>query len=245
MTCIAIIGGGIAGVSAAAELAPHASCTLFEAEPALGYHASGRSAAMFEEHYGNAIVRALNTASKPRHIEADVLSPRGLMMIALEGEEDAFERDCAEMNMQPIPLAAAHNRVPILHENIILAAIHESASDLDTDKLLQGCARKARGAGADFRMGDRISIEKAKAGWIVTTKSTKTTFDIIVNAAGAWADGIAESAGVELIGLTPLRRSVARLPAPGGHDVRNWPMLFGPGEDWWAKPDAGGWIVSP
>ena len=22
-------------------------------------------------------------------------------------------------------------------------------------------------------------------------------------------------------------------------------MLFGPGEDWYAKPDAGGWIVSP
>jgi D-arginine dehydrogenase len=38
---------------------------------------------------------------------------------------------------------------------------------------------------------------------------------------------------------------MARIPAPGGHDVSGWPMLFGPGEDWYAKPDAGALIVSP
>jgi glycine/D-amino acid oxidase-like deaminating enzyme len=38
---------------------------------------------------------------------------------------------------------------------------------------------------------------------------------------------------------------MARIPAPGGHDVSNWPMLFGPGETWYAKPDAGALIVSP
>jgi len=38
---------------------------------------------------------------------------------------------------------------------------------------------------------------------------------------------------------------MARIPAPGGLDVAGWPLLFGPGESWYAKPDAGGWIVSP
>jgi glycine/D-amino acid oxidase-like deaminating enzyme len=38
---------------------------------------------------------------------------------------------------------------------------------------------------------------------------------------------------------------MARIPAPGGHDVSRWPMMFGPGEDWYAKPDAGALIVSP
>ena len=38
---------------------------------------------------------------------------------------------------------------------------------------------------------------------------------------------------------------MARIPAPGGHDVSKWPMMFGPGEDWYAKPDAGALIVSP
>jgi glycine/D-amino acid oxidase-like deaminating enzyme len=52
-------------------------------------------------------------------------------------------------------------------------------------------------------------------------------------------------AGVAPKGLTPLRRSMARIPAPGGHDVSGWPMIFGPGETWYAKPDAGALIVSP
>jgi glycine/D-amino acid oxidase-like deaminating enzyme len=38
---------------------------------------------------------------------------------------------------------------------------------------------------------------------------------------------------------------MARMPAPGGHDVSGWPMLFGVGESWYAKPDAGAWLVSP
>ena len=63
MTDIAIIGGGIAGISAAARLSHHASVTLFEGEDRLGYHASGRSAAAFVEDYGNSVVRSLNSAS--------------------------------------------------------------------------------------------------------------------------------------------------------------------------------------
>jgi len=42
-----------------------------------------------------------------------------------------------------------------------------------------------------------------------------------------------------------LRRSVARIPAPGGMDVSGWPMLLGAGETWYAKADAGQLIVSP
>jgi glycine/D-amino acid oxidase-like deaminating enzyme len=68
---------------------------------------------------------------------------------------------------------------------------------------------------------------------------------MIVNAAGPWVDEVAAMAGVRPLGFTPLRRSMARIPAPGGHDVSRWPMIFGPGEDWYAKPDAGALIVSP
>ena len=47
------------------------------------------------------------------------------------------------------------------------------------------------------------------------------------------------------LGIQPFRRSVARLPAPGGHDVSKWPMLLSATETWYAKPDAGKWLVSP
>ncbi|MEM7508853.1 MAG: FAD-dependent oxidoreductase, partial [Pseudomonadota bacterium] len=43
---ILIVGGGIAGISAAARLAPHADVRILEREEAPGYHATGRSAAV-------------------------------------------------------------------------------------------------------------------------------------------------------------------------------------------------------
>ena len=71
MTRILVIGGGIAGISAAARLARHAQVTLLEGEASLAYHASGRSAAMFLRNYGNATIKALNAASAAHHFEAD------------------------------------------------------------------------------------------------------------------------------------------------------------------------------
>ena len=38
---------------------------------------------------------------------------------------------------------------------------------------------------------------------------------------------------------------MARIPAPGGHDISGWPMLMDVHERWYAKPDAGKLIVSP
>lgn len=243
---VAVIGGGIAGVSAAAALSEGAEVVLFEAETALGYHASGRSAAMFEENYGNAAVRALNRASRPLHEAAGVLSPRDLLMVALEDEVAAFEADCAGIGMTEVPLAMARAKVPIIADGIVRAALHEDALDIDTDRLLQGYARSARGHGGRIVTGAEVTaVGRGLDGWRVTAGGESAVFDRVVNAAGAWADRVAAMAGVAPVGLQPYRRSMARLAAPGGHDVRGWPMLFGPGETWYAKPDAGGWIVSP
>ncbi|MBM3613367.1 MAG: FAD-dependent oxidoreductase, partial [Alphaproteobacteria bacterium] len=100
-----IIGGGIAGVSAAAELAPLGRVLLIEAEAQLAYHASGRSAALFEPRYGNAAVVALTAATGP-HLRAvgdgGVLAPRGLMIVARADEAAAFAADVAAMHLHPI-----------------------------------------------------------------------------------------------------------------------------------------------
>ena len=81
--------------------------------------------------------------------------------------------------------------------------------------------------------------------WHVATPKGEFSAKILVNAAGAWVDEVARMAGMVPLGFTPYRRSMARIPAPGGHDVSAWPMLFGLGEAWYAKPDAGALIVSP
>lgn len=244
-----IIGGGIAGVSAAARLAHLGSVTLLEGETALGYHASGRSAAMFEPGYGAPATVALNRASQSYHETANggVLSPRGVLLLAGAGEDAVFEADLETLSFSELPVREACALVPILNPaKVMRAALTEQAWDIDTDLLLQNFAREARGNGARFVTGAAVTaIARTATGWSLTTSAGVFEGRTLVNAAGAWADRIAALAGLPTIGLQPCRRSMARLPAPGGHDVTCWPMLLAAGETWYAKPDAGKWLVSP
>ena len=247
MSDFIIIGGGIAGVSAAARLSALGSVTLLEGEGALGYHASGRSAALFEENYGKPSTIALNAASRQFHIDAHVLSPRGFMLVGTPETAEGFAADQTQMKLDPITLAEAQTKIPILDTaSVDRAAFHADAWDIDTDRLIQTFAKQARANGAQIVTKAQVTgIDRTGTGWDITTKDTTYSARTLINAAGAWVDVIANLAGIAPLGFTPLRRSMARIPAPAGHDVSTWPMLFGPGENWYAKPDAGALIVSP
>lgn len=243
-----IIGGGIAGISAAARLSELGSVIVLEAEDGLAHHASSRSAALYEPRYGAPAVVGLSMASEA-HFRSlpGVLSPRGLLLVAKAEAREAFEADLAAMEFERISVEEARGIVPILNpEMVALAGYAGHAEDVDTDLLVQGFAREARGRGAQVVTKARVTgIAKTDAGWRVTSAAGEFSARVLVNAAGAWVDQVAEMAGVRPLGFTPYRRSMARIPAPGGLDVSRWPMIFGPGEDWYAKPDAGALIVSP
>lgn len=243
-----IIGGGIAGISAAARIAPLGRVLVLEAEEALAHHASGRSAALYEPRYGAPAVVELSMASGDFFRAAgNILSPRGLMLVGREDQRAAFETDLKKMDFTPITVAEARAIVPILNPDVVrMAGYAAHAEDIDTDLLLQGFAREARSHGAEIlTRAQTTGITRTPTGWHVTHAKGEATGRILINAAGAWVDQVAALAGITPLGFTPLRRSMARIPAPSGMDVSKWPMLFGPGEDWYMKPDAGALIVSP
>lgn len=242
-----IIGGGIAGVSAAARLSGLGSVVLLEGEDALAYHASGRSAALFEQNYGKPSTVELNKASRDFHFAADVLRPRGLLLIGRQDQADRFAADQQDMQLDTISVAQAKEKFPILNADVITDAAYDPhAWDIDTDRLLQVFARMARQNGGTIVTKARVTgISRIQSGWSVATGAETYEGRMLVNAAGAWVDEIARMAGIAPLGFSPLRRSMARIPAPGGRDVSSWPMVFGPGEGWYAKPDAGALIVSP
>ena len=247
MTDILVIGGGIAGVSAAAALARGASVTLLEAEESLGYHATGRSAAAFLMNYGNAVVRALNEASAGGLRARGVLSPRGMYLVGKAGEEDRFADQAADFGLEALTLEAARARVPILNPaTVTRVAGREDVFDVDTDLLMQGFLREARAHGAAVETRARVdAIARAGGRWLVRAGDRTWQADLLVNAAGAWADQVAAMAGVAPLGIRGFRRSMARLPAPGGLDVSGWPFMDGVDDRWYAKPDAGALLVSP
>lgn len=244
---ILIIGGGIAGGSLAAKIAPHASVTLLEAEANFAYHSTGRSAAMWEPFYGHDIIRKLCWASEAELVARDVLTPRGVLYLyEPNGPRETFDVMLSQPGAERLSVADAVALVPILRPEVFSeAALGSKAQDIDVDKLLQCFLREARAAGATLVTNARVNEIHRDEHWIVDTDAGSFVADIIVNAAGAWADLVAKLAGVAPMNIQPKRRSMARIPAPGGHDVSGWPMVVSASEDWYAKPDAGKLLVSP
>lgn len=242
--CI-IIGAGIAGISAAAELAPFMRVTILEAEAVIGYHASGRSAAMFLRDYGNAIIKDLNYASEAAHIKNEVLTPRALLLLGRDG--DPFEADRDDLKLDEISLDQAKTYLPILNpQTVTRAALTTHSTALDTDLLLQRLLRSARGNSAEVHLKSAVtSASHDGKTWHLDTSGGAFSAPIVVNAAGAWADQIAALFGVAPIRLTPYRRSMAQLPAPQDHTIAQWPFTLGAGDRWYAKPIGGQWCVSP
>lgn len=248
MSDFLIIGGGIAGISLAARLAPHGSVTLLEAENNVAHHASGRSAALYEPYYGLRPIVELSLASGEfLHGIKDILSPRGMMILGKAGQEIELAREAAGFNLDPITPTEAASIIPNINLSVITGAAHAmNAWDIDTDLLVQHFLREARAHGALAQVKARVTgIARGGMGWQVNSTAGEFTARILINAAGAWVDEVAVMAGVRPLGFTPLRRSMARIPAPQGMDVGHWPMTFGVGEAWYMKPDAGALIVSP
>ena len=252
---IVVIGGGMAGIGAAARAAPFAKVVVLEAEDQPGRHSTGRSAAVFIANYGNAAVRAANAASRgeladpPGDLaEASLLSPRGELLIATAAEVERFEHHIAgATKTEEIHPDEAVRLFPVLRREPIARACYDgSAADIDVDRLLQGYLRLLRRHGGRLAVNARATqITRSNGVWRVTTSAGAFEAPLLVNASGAWADATAKLAGLAPLGLTPLRRSAAILPAPEGRDVTCWPMIASISETWYAKPEAGKLMVSP
>ncbi len=252
---ITIIGAGIAGAGIAAHLPADKKVLLLEAEDQPGYHSTGRSAAAFVANYGNATIRALNLLSLPRFqspecygIEQPLLSERGEMVLCRPGQDERFSAHLAENpGLQEIPIAEAYAHVPVLREGRFnRAAIEPNAYDIDVDLLHQAWLKISTKSGHRLRCNARVNaLQNIEAGWQIRTATETFHSTVIVNAAGAWADSIAEMAAVPALGLTPKRRSIAAIASPPGVDTSRWPLMMDIDEDWYAIPRSGQLLVSP
>jgi D-arginine dehydrogenase len=254
-----VIGGGMAGASAGYFLAERGSVVLLERESALGYHTTGRSAALYTENYGTPAVRALTRASgkffrdpPAGFAEAALLHPRGALTVAPPGHEARLASALALAQRTTPSIRAVDAKevlalCPILKPDFIAAAIYEpDAMDLDVHAIHQGFLRGLRARGGDIVTGAGVeALERRDGGWQATTRVGRFQADVLVNAAGAWADDIAELAGVRGIGLVPKRRTAFIVDPPAGVDASRWPMVDDAREILYFKPESGRLLVSP
>lgn len=250
-TDILIIGGGMAGISAAARLAPHARVIVLEAEARPAYHSTGRSAAVYIRNYGNATLRALNAAAWPDFqdwqalADGPILTPRGVLTVAGEAElAELAEYEAGSSGLVTLTGAEAVEAFPLLDPaRVVRALLEPEASDIDVDRLLQGFLKLLRDAGGKVVTDARVSALEHSGVWRAETPVGSFEAPLVVNAAGAWADHVAGLAGIAPIGLQPYRRSIAVVPLI--QDSSRWPVTASAHEDWYAKPETGRLLISP
>lgn len=252
---IIVIGGGIAGASAAAEIAADCavSVLLLEMESQPGYHATGRSAAMFEPAEGPPLVRALTRASEgflaappAGFCEASLLSPRGVLMLGFPGDE-ALLAAAKAAGYNEVDAGFARSKLPILKTDGAIAVLWDgSAKDIDVDALHAGRLRALRRAGGVI-ITDAAVDGGARVGgiWRLRTRAGDFEAPIVVVAAGAWSDNVARACGVRPVGLQPKRRSAAIIAVPAGMEVQNWPEVLPADVSFYCKPMGGKLMLSP
>lgn len=241
---IAIIGGGIAGLSCAAFMDPAARVVVLETESTFGYHATGRSAALYTECYGSHPIRRLAKASRSflADRETPLMTKRGVLFTAGPEEDkllDDIQSDFAELvpDLQRLTPGETEAACPLFPPQKIAGGVFEpGACDIDVDALQTTFIAMARGNGTGLFTNARVSsVTRTERGWDIVAGDHPISASAIVNAAGAWGDKLAHMSGVDPLGLLPLARSLFTFDP--GQDPREWPMVVDAAERWYIKPE--------
>ena len=260
-----VVGAGIAGASAAYELAVQGRVVVLERESQPGYHSTGRSAALYTQTYGPAPIRALTVASWDFYTnppagfaEHDMLTPRGALIIGGGDQIDRLDAEY-EQGRRLTPSVERYDRgqvlarAPFLRPDYVAGGgvWEPDARDIDVHALHQGYLRGLKARGSRVVTDAEVQALARRDGlWVAETSAGTFAAPVVVNAAGAWADELAKLAGVATVGLVPKRRTAITFDPvfedPADKDgLDGWPMVSEVAETFYVKPDAGRLMASP
>jgi D-arginine dehydrogenase len=193
----------------------------------------------------------LTSASRPLLAEQGFLSSRGAIHIADSDGVAQLRALEAEFIGTAVPLdaldrRALESRIPGLRPGWRQGLAEPSCADIDVAGLHAFYLAAAKQAGVRLITDARVErVGRSGEGWELRTKQGTFAATVLVDAAGAWADGVAVLAGVRPLGIRPFRRTMVQLrtdpPAPAG-----MPLIVDSSGRFYFKPEAGGRLwVSP
>lgn len=258
---IAIVGAGIAGASTAwalLEAAPALRIALIEMEERPGYHTTGRSAAFWVESYGGPRIVPLSRASRdffgapPAGFPA-LLSPRPGLTIESPDDPGGLERVAAEFDeaadeyrwLDAGEMAALSSAALLRPDWRRRGLLQPDCHDIDVAGLHQGFLRGCGDARPTLICNAAVErLERRGGQWQIGTRAGDFRAPIMVNAAGAWADGLAALAGARPRGVQPLRRTMAvlRTDPPPPADLM---LVMDAAGTFYFKPDGSRLWLSP
>lgn len=256
-TDIVIVGGGIAGLSAAWILARGGDrkVLLLEREEVFATHSTGRNAAIFRQLDGSpgGVELAVRSRALLDPLLADRggwLTPTGALYVAgsaaaldvLKGLAERFHVDHRLLDR-----SALEARVPALRGGFTAFGLEVPGDGVvDVHGVCSALADEARAAGAILRTrieAARVTTSSGRVQGVVLASGERIEAGAVVIAAGAWAAALGETAGAPLP-LRPLRRHVAILeadpPLPAGS-----PVVWCVDDEAYFRPESGGVLASP
>jgi D-arginine dehydrogenase len=249
---VAIIGAGIAGASLAAEIAEGRSVLILEAESLPGYHSTGRSAAFWTETYGGPAIQPLTSASGPflasppeGFADGPLMHPRGALHLGGQTDVTAAQAMIADFARSGVALErlddpAAKSRIPGLKPGWTEALWEPDCCDIDVARLHAAYLKKAKRAGAQLVCNAALKSARYSDGrWSIAAGGQSYAARMLVNAAGAWADTVAQCADVLPLGIQPYRRTIMQLAVEPAAPA-DLPLVVGLDGSFYFKPDAGG-----
>ncbi len=244
---IAVVGAGIAGAGLAAELAPHARVLLVEAEDMPGYHATGRSAAFWHETLGGPLIQPLTLASHPVLQAGGFLKPRASLEVAeAEGLPllDRLEKSFAGtgVGLTRLDHDGIRQWVPRARPVLVGGLLEATGADIDVAGLhgsMLAAFKRSGGTLVTRCRIDRIGrVSGANGDWLLEAGEWSAAAGIIVNAAGAWADRLADIAGVRPIGIQPMRRTIAQVRVETDDVPDTLPLVIDIAGSYYFRPEA-------
>lgn len=252
---VLVVGGGIAGLSLASELAARrgdgAGIVVTETEPVLAHHTSGRSAEQLIPSYGPPPVRELTEGTVAQLLDPRPAPPRPLAWpssMVLVGTDELLRAEAAA-GTQRLSRAALVELCPELAcspaDVVEGARLDTSSVRTDAPALIGWHRDRATAAGARILTGAPVTAARPDGDGVrVTAGPHRLHARRVVVAAGAWADDVAALFGATGLGLRPLRRTAAlvRLAKPLAPDH---PMVVAADHSWYYRRAGDGALISP
>lgn len=255
-----IVGGGIVGVSAAYHLAQRGvSDVLLLERGLLGQGATGKCAGGFRTQFSTEVNVRQSIISREfykKFQDEFGLDPgfqkTSYLFLAADQEQRRVLSDSAALlaglglETEVLGPDQVRRRWPFLRTDDLTGGSFSAADGvLSPHEVLQGLAGGARRLGARILEGVGVTgLETAGGrvrGVVASTGRTVRT-SIAVNAAGAWAAGLAALAGLDLP-VRPFRRQVF-FSAPFDQVPARFPLIVDLGSGWYMRREGPGLLLA-
>lgn len=259
---LVIVGAGFAGAATAFHLSTRygGSIAILEQEKTPGEHASGRNASLLRQSETDPAIRSAAIASRRAYeghsgeigfaTEEIGYEPVGSVLLGSGASLELARVEGAEVGKGGgasrfvIPERVAE-RIPLLAGHEVEAAL-ETPGDgvIDTWALLTLYLAGARSRGVRVLTECRVEgVERSGGAYRLHTSRGTIEAGTLVNAAGAWAGGLADLAGVAGPELVPYKRHLFVLDVDSPIET-GWPFVWDVDHGFYFRPESGGLLFS-